>query len=603
MRLREIFRAHRCAFVVAFLIGLVFVLPNILFIIEAGEDYHYPFLGMPDERHYASRINEIYDGHYLIANTDLKEYKDSPHFWQPLCEIIVGILGKILGLKIENLLVLSDFLFPFLLFLATYWFAFFLIESKIIALLGTCAIMINSVLIFGPPQSLIYWIDRLPWLDVPLMLNPKSSFLFSRSINPQFNLILFFLCLSGVYGTITRESKGYPLLGGIIIGSFFYCNFYYWSYVICGTGLYCGYCLLRKDFKTFWKLITMVMLGSLLAIPYLLSVRELSSAPFYEEVIRRGYMYFTHKPYLQAIELLPIFVFLVFCPGKNRPYFFMASLFLGGIICENQQILTGNRLTPYHWSIYCQAPLMWLGVALMANNIGQQWANNRLIRFIKLREKAFAFILLLFLFLNALHTQIVYVYATDREAGPRAFFEKSLPTWLYYQKLEPALSRLNEEAEKEAVVLASVWSSYLITAFTHCNIVVGWHTQLYLLSNEELWERWLLKSYFFGVPDDKVFEVHEPNLDGICLFCQKNWAEEDRPDSRERIESRYRKVKQTPLQDLLAKYDVEYVFYSLEEREEYRIEETGFDISQYDFLELLVKTEDFELYRIRRLNK
>ena len=603
MPLRDMFREHFGALIIAVLVGLIYLLPNILFMIEAGEDYHYPFLGMPDERHYTSRINEIYDGHYAIANTDLKEYKNSPHFWQPLCELLVGIMGKVLGLKIESLMVLSDFLFPLLLFLAIYWFVFFLIGSKSIAILGSCAIMINSILIFGPPQSLVYWMGRLNWVDLPPMLNPKSSFLFSRSINPQFNLILFFLCLTGVYGTISRDSKSYPLLGGVIIGSFFYCNFYYWSYVIGGCGLYGLYCLLQRNYKVFWKLVIMVMIGGFLAIPYVLDVLELSSAPYYDEVVKRGYMYFTHKPYLITIELLPIFVFLVFCPKKDHVYFFLATLFVGGIVCENQQILTGKRLTPYHWSIYCQSPLMWVGVALMVNNIGQRWADNGLIRHIKSKGKVYTFVLVGLLFINAIQTQVIYVYAEDREEGPRAFFEKSLPTWLYYQKLAPALRWLDEKGEKESVVLASVWSSYLVTAFTHCNIVVGWHTQLYLISTEELWERWLLKSYFFGVPEDRIFEVHEPNLDGLCLFCQKNWTEEDRPDSRARIEDRYRKLKQTPLQELLLKYDVEYVFYSQEERDEYHTEETGFDIAQYPFLERIVKTEDVELYRVKLVNE
>ncbi len=111
MAYKDLIRTHRYAIVCSLLIGCIYLLPNIIFYFEAGDNYHYPFLAMPDERHYASRIKEVYDGHYAIKNPDLKEYKDSPSFWQPFPELIVAGMGKMLGLDVEELLVFTDFIF------------------------------------------------------------------------------------------------------------------------------------------------------------------------------------------------------------------------------------------------------------------------------------------------------------------------------------------------------------------------------------------------------------------------------------------------------------------------------------------------------------
>ena len=554
---------------------------------------------MPDERHYASRINEVYDGHYSIANPDLKEYKEAPHFWQPLSELIIGCSAKFIGLKIESLLVLSDFIFPFILFLIIYTLAYHLIGSRTLALLCTCAMMMVNIFIFGPPQALIYWVLRFSNLDLAPVLNPKSSFLFSRTVNPQFNLIPFFLSLISIYGVVFRESKKYVVFSGILIGSFFYCNFYYWSYVIGGCGLFSLYSLLKKDYKTVWKFIFSVLIGGLISLPYWVSAHELRSAPFFEEALNRTYMVYTHALYLPKIEILAIAFFLIFYPQKDRPYIFISSFLLAGLVCENSQVLTGMKMAPYHWTIYCQAPVLWLAYVLMVNNIGKRWPGNKYIILIKQKKNVLASLLIFLAFFNAVHTQIIYTYATDREKGPRAFYEKSLPTWLGYQKLYPALDWLNKEGEKDSVVLASVWTSYLITSFTHCNILVGWHTHTYLISDQELLERWLIKSYFFGVPVEKVYDVIEPNLDGICEICPWRWKEEERPAFRLRLEETYRKLREESIQTWLAKYDVEYILFSQAEREDYYTGETGFDISEYPFLDPITVLPEVELYKVR----
>jgi hypothetical protein len=596
---KNLVRNHSLAIGLAFVVGFVYLLPNVLFIIEAGKDYHYPFLAMPDERHYASRIREIYDGHYAIANPDLKEYKGSPYFWQPLSEIIVGCVGKLLGIRIENLLVLSDFVFPFILFLVIYCFGYCLTRGKSLSVLGTCAIMMISIVIFGPPQSLIYWMVPLSLFNVNPLLNPKSSFLFTRSINPQFNLILFFICMIGVYGTVFRKEKIYLFLGGIIIGGLFYVSFFYWSYVIAGCGIFGFYSLLKRDVKTFGKLVMIIIGGAILSIPYWVGVSELSTSPIYDEVIKRCMVQFSHKPYLVKLELLGIFVFLLFCPKKDRSYVFLASFLLGGIICENQHILTGKRIAPYHWSLYCQAPLMWVGLVLMGSSGAERWVGIKLIRRIKQKRKCWTVALSVFMVFNGIHTQVVYTYATDREKGPRSFYENSLRTWLEYQKLEPALNWLNRYAERDSVVLASTWTSELVTTFTHCNILVGWHTQVYLVSDRELWERWLLKCCFFGVPDDQVWDVLEPNLDGIWHFCPWLLHEEaESPALLQWVGNLYSKTKLKGIQEMLSEYEVEYVLYSKSEREEYLTDKTGFDIFGYPFLAPVVETGDVSLFRV-----
>jgi len=584
----------------AFLVGLVYVLPHMLFIIEAGRDYRHPFLAMPDERHYASRIREVYDGHYAIANPDLKEYKGAPYFWQPLSEILMGGIGKLTGVRLQELLVLADFLFPFLLFMAAYAFGVCVFESRVIAALVACGLMMLSVIVIGPPQMLVHLMGRFPALRLSPLFSVKSSFLFSRSVNPQVNVLLFFLCMSALYGAIFRNPRRWMLPAGILTGLFFYCNFFYWSYVIGGCGIYGLYSLLKKDLRTLRTLVLIVAIAGVVSIPYWIGFLEVRASPFYRDALPRAYFYLSHKPYLAKIEILAVALFLVLCPLKEGPYRFLAAFLVAGLVCENQQIVTGTRMHPYHWSLYCQAPLMWIGLGLMAATAARRWPHSPWILSIRKRAAFWVALVLLFLFVNAVHTQVVYVYAQDREQGPRPFYERSLPTWLYYQKLDDALRWLEHHAQKEAVVLASTDTSDFITMYTPCNVLASWHSHIYLLPGDELWERWLLKFFFFGVPVEKVFSLLVPNLDGLCELCRWRASEEDREALKGWVENRYRALRSQGLETLLAKYDVEYVLVSRAEREEYQIEENGFDVTRYPFLTEVSRTGDIALYRVER---
>ena len=591
-------RNHRLAFGLAVLVGAIYCLPHLLFLMEAGESYRYPFTAMPDERHYASRIHEIYDGHYAIANPDLKEYKDSPYFWQPLCEILVGGLGKLFGISIENLLVLSDFLFPLVLFLLMYGLASLLTESKMLAILAASAILMASILIFGPPQSLVYWASRLSFLHLNPLMSPKSSFLFSRSINPQCNLVFFFAFLLAIHGVIVRGKQTYSLLAGILMGAFFYCSFYYWSYAMAGSGILGCYLFFKKDLRTLWNLCIVILIGLLLSVPYWVGFHELQTSPAYEEVVRRTYFVASHGAYLPKLEILAVVTFIVFCPVKDRSYVFLASFLLGGLLCENQQILTGKKMHPYHWSLYCQAPLAWIAYALFAKAMGERGSGRQWVSWIRKHGRGATAVLVALMLFNAIHTQFVYVYAKDREEGPRPFYERSLPRWLYYQRYEPVLTWLNTNASRDTVILTSTDVSSLVTAFTHCNILVGWHTHIYLVPDQELLERWLLKSYFFDVPAAALYDVLEPNLDGLCELCPWRFREDDRVVFRKDLENVYATMKQKSLLALLEQYHVEYVICSASEREEFRTEERGFDVSDYPFIREIVRSGDIALYKV-----
>ena len=99
----------------ALVVGFIYVAPHVAFILELGDDYHYPFLGMTDERHYGGRIREAYEGNYSIGNPFLLEYKKAPYIFPPLPDVVLALLYRTFGLSVEVGMVVSDFVFPFLI--------------------------------------------------------------------------------------------------------------------------------------------------------------------------------------------------------------------------------------------------------------------------------------------------------------------------------------------------------------------------------------------------------------------------------------------------------------------------------------------------------
>src|SRR3989338_4225558 len=125
------FKEHYMAFGLAILVGLIYIAPNIFFILSLGDDYKgIPMMQSANEESYLARIHEILDGHPMLGSPFLYEYKEEWPIAPPTGEMFYAIPSIVLGVPPQNILIASRFFLPLILFLLVYLIIYRLSDSN-----------------------------------------------------------------------------------------------------------------------------------------------------------------------------------------------------------------------------------------------------------------------------------------------------------------------------------------------------------------------------------------------------------------------------------------------------------------------------------------
>jgi hypothetical protein len=117
-----IIRKHWLALAIALVVGLQIVSPTVLSINKIGLSNFRGiyFILNNDEDTYLSRTKDVYDGHWNLGNTLIKDHKQDPSMQQPLAEIIMAGVAKLLHLSVPTLFAVNDFILPIIGLLVLY---------------------------------------------------------------------------------------------------------------------------------------------------------------------------------------------------------------------------------------------------------------------------------------------------------------------------------------------------------------------------------------------------------------------------------------------------------------------------------------------------
>ena len=75
--IKKYFKENWLAILMAVLVGLIYVIPNVVFVLSLGNEYQgIPMMGASDTDFYLTRIQEILDGHPSVGSPVFWEYKD-----------------------------------------------------------------------------------------------------------------------------------------------------------------------------------------------------------------------------------------------------------------------------------------------------------------------------------------------------------------------------------------------------------------------------------------------------------------------------------------------------------------------------------------------
>ena len=319
-----------------------------------------------DAEHYLAQMREITEGHYLLSNTYLAEYKNTHRSpWPVFPFYLCAFTAKILRLEVWQLAVLMDFFLPPLIFLLAYIFLHTLTRGRWLSCLGAFTLTVLPHLGRIEIIPLVFFRLLERGMTPPLLTEAHRSYdgCFSRTINPQLTYIFLLaslLCLAKFLHTSQKQYGVLSALFGIVL-SYSYVYFSTYLYTCLGIIIICSLLFREKPLLSKTALILAgILIGS---FPFWYQTFQFSHTnlsqmawmvkdrtPRFFSVA--GYYHVAYQIIFTAI-VCTIIVIAILKKWMNKlPGFFAIALLASGIICLNQHVLTGIRVQENHYMKY-----------------------------------------------------------------------------------------------------------------------------------------------------------------------------------------------------------------------------------------------------------
>ncbi|MEK7167615.1 MAG: hypothetical protein AAB791_01280 [Patescibacteria group bacterium] len=446
--------------ILALLVGLFYVMPQLVFQWSLKGDFQgVSRLINDDELYYMARAQEAVDGHYFISNPYFAEYKNGLPMQTFLPDLIVAMPAKISGISISQLYVFYDFLFPFILFILTYFIFHLLTKNR-------------------------FWSTILSF---SLILG-KYFFVFNRPMNPQFVFIFvlsLILLLLVILSGRDKKNNWLVLLAGINFGLLFNFYTYFWTYFITVISLLAVYLLFKKNFYLLKKIIGVLVIGLAVGIPYFYQVWQSGKLEFFQETIQRIGLISTRLPSGMETNILALAALVFFaihwrsvCKRGEKAEVTGVFLFLGviaALINMNQHVITGkNMFFSSHYDMISFFFIAFAFIYLLQQIKKPSFLANS--KTFKIAALAAMVVFFAFQFSDVLK----FDYASE----------------LNSQRYAKIFRWLNGNTPKDAVVMANPDLSSYIPAYTHNNVFFSFGGVLFFVSDKEVLDRFVLNNFW-----------------------------------------------------------------------------------------------------------
>lgn len=488
---KKALRRHWAALALALLVSGIYgshhiFIPRILR--AQGETYRpLTFSAHADASVYGLRANAVYTGQWLAGDISLPERSANPSPLPPLNSFIMGTLGRIVG-SLERAFILSDFLFPSVIFIMLYLLAFEVTRARALAIFfAAFFIFIPTAILPFPPLSRSY----LETFLARIMPDPFEVLYFVRFDYPKITFLFFTPALYGALRAITRQERWSVWLAGVSFGLMFYTYLYDWVYFFIGISLAGAMLVFSGRYRECVRLVKILGIGLIMSAPYWYNLLLLRQLPHYDDLTARigvetGRFFrwaSVWKSYVRISALAVVIGSLA--PPRVRPQvFYLAGLLGAYIVAVNIQLITGFNPHPDHWYRVSFLPL---ALAMLA---GGYWAAKRYVPARALSYGAVAAILCAgLLFGRSLASQYYY----------------SLRDAQYYVVARPyaaAYAWLTLHAPKRSLVgsLDSLTNNELMLYTPQRTFLLnGLHTTA---ADETIWKHLMETSAVFGIPGE-----------------------------------------------------------------------------------------------------
>lgn len=561
---------HKWAVIVAILVGLIIAAPQMYFQINNKDAYQgIGLAGTDDEEVYLMRIQEARDGYYAISNSSWAEGKNLPYLFLPLSENITSLVGRILGLGLIKTVTLARFIFPFIAFLLIYTLVYQLTKIKAIALVASTTVLLSVDLV--DPKAI--------W-NLLIHQQTRTDFVFfSRLISPQVHLLFFFGFLLLFWFFLQKKKWIYGIGSGIVLGLSFYTYPFTFTFLFAFLGCLVLIFLFKKEWLNIRNIILIAVITLLVAIPYFYNLWQGMQHPLYQEIMLRHALQKTHIPNIGMLVVMLLVIFILFFSREEKErYVFCLGLVLAPLIVLNQQIITGIVMEPGHYHWFYHKPLAVIFIIII------------LFELIKKRFKSIIYLGLigLVLLVNLYNAWVVQ----------SSSYQRWEPVAIENQRYGPVFEWFNDNGQKDEVIVGDEISSCFIPIYTSLNSVSCEDGHYSLVADEEqVLERIFLTIRLNGIKENakEYFYENRANLSAriygayyLKTFGGYGNISDQKLDF---LIDKYKEFLSLSLEDILKKYQADYLIWDLIRHPEWQIED-------YSFLEKVYQDKSFKVFKV-----
>lgn len=467
-----VLRFHHVALSVAVVVSLLYGLHHFLMPQFMPEGFVYKPITYESDHdaggYYGPRANAFFSRNQL----------DSPSFLPILNPLIIGGLGKLLG-SMERAYIVSDFLFPPLIFLAVYALAREILYRRLPSLILASIFIVSPLAaLFIPPFNAAtlhnFFTEWFPAFREPALLH------FSSFEYPKITFLFYVCALFFIFRAVARGGRKNILLAGLFFGSLFYTYLYDWAYITVSLFIMLVWFALRREWNTAKSCAGIFGIGALVSIPYWLNFAALRRLPQYQDIIFRigglevgrsfrfssvWKTYARHIVWIGALAVTSL-------RRIPRAVIFLIALLAAYFVVVNVQAVLGFSPQPDHWYRETFLPV------LLSLGVVGVWTWDRFLsaRISRKTVRISCSIFLVLFFAQAFYMQ----YSLSRNDSV---------VWGVERRYADAYAWLAEHTEADSVVGS-------ISEATNRDILLFSHNSLFLpsggttlMSNEEIWQR------------------------------------------------------------------------------------------------------------------
>lgn len=339
------------------LTSLIYGLPHIILTSKLGASYT-PFSLSPkspiaaDETYgYAGFANYIYKGNFFLRDAYVYEYRNfpTPLIADNIPALAFAFLAKITG-SLARAYIVSDFIFPAIIFLIIYLFLKMFINNTYyaisVAFVTTIARDLISVIPF--PQATFKYLTFAEYQDTFLHL--------SRSPHPQFSFLVLLGAVWSLVHLITKP-KSNVIIPGLLFGLLFYTYMFYFSYFSLFFALIFLFFIFKKDIFIVKKLFLVGLIAALLGSYYFWNVFN-----FYQTDLTVDFAEKMSRPQftvpLTILRYLVVALLLFFTSRKkdNKTYGLVFFIIAGVIIIPLIKIISSRDFETFHYVRFALMP-------------------------------------------------------------------------------------------------------------------------------------------------------------------------------------------------------------------------------------------------------